>query len=79
MRTADIYVFQKRAGSLTEDDDGRFCRADEEQTERCYGLDELTAHLEGASFELLGVFSDYSFSAPTEKTERWYVVARAKK
>lgn len=24
MRTADIYVFQKRAGSLTEDDDGKF-------------------------------------------------------
>ena len=64
---------------FTEDNDGRFTRVDEVQTERCYCKDELISHLENAGFEMLGIFADYSFSAPTEKTERWYIAARAKK
>ena len=64
---------------FTEDEDGRFTRVDEVQTERCYDKDELTSRLEDAGFEPLGIFADYSFSAPTEQTERWYIAARAKK
>ena len=64
---------------FTEDEDGRFTRVDEVQTERCYTKDELVSRLENAGFELIGIFADYSFSNPTEKTERWYIAARAKK
>ena len=59
--------------------DGHYRRADEHQQERCYGRDELLDALTANGFELLGVWSDYRFSAPTDTTERWYIAARAKK
>ncbi len=62
-----------------EDEDGRYCRSDEHQRERCYSLETLRRLLEQAGFEWLGAFGDFRFSAPTEKTERWYIAARAKK
>ena len=64
---------------FTEEEDGRFSRADEIQTERCYSKDELTRALEGNGFEVLGFFGDYEFSAPMSDCERWYIVARAQK
>ncbi len=62
-----------------EDADGRYRREEEHQQERCYSVEELTALLEKTGFELLGLWSDYAFSPATEKTERWYFCARAKK
>ena len=59
--------------------DGKYNRADEEQTERCYSANEIKDALTKNGFELLGIFSDYSFSEPKDDTERWYVVAKAKK
>ena len=59
--------------------DGSYRRADEHQTERCYSMEEITSALKFARLELLGVWSDFSFSAPDERTERWYFAARAKK
>ena len=59
--------------------DGSYRRADEHQQERCYGLDEIRQALEAAHLELLGVWSDFDFSEPTDTTERWYFCARAKK
>ena len=59
--------------------DGSYHRADEHQTERCYSMEEITSALKFARLELLGVWSDFSFSAPDERTERWYFAARAKK
>ncbi len=62
-----------------EDEDGRYFRSDEHQRERCYTEREIKAALEEGGFELLGIYSDYSFGTPDESSERWYFVARAKK
>ena len=59
--------------------DGSFARADEVQTERCYELFEIQEALDRAGFACLGVWADFDFTAPTERTERWYFAARAKK
>ncbi len=59
--------------------DGRYRRRDSVQSEMCYGRDELTEMLEKAGFEVLGVFEAMSFDEPSESTERWHIVARAKK
>lgn len=64
---------------FTEEEDGRYTRTDEEQTERCYTEDELHAALSGAGFEEISFFGDLKFGAPGEKTERWYIAARCKK
>ena len=42
-------------------------------------MEEITSALRETGMELLGVFSDWSFSEPNETTERWYFVARAVK
>ena len=57
--------------------DGTYRRSDEHQRERCYSMQEITSALKGAGLELLGVWSDTAFSAPTDTTERWYFAARA--
>ena len=59
-----------------EDENGTYFRSDEHQQERCYSMEEITAALRSVGLELLGVFSDWSFSAPNETTERWYFAAR---
>lgn len=62
-----------------ENEDGSYFREDEHQTERCYTREQLCGALEGAGFEVLGVFSDFEFSAIDQTDERWYIAARAKK
>ena len=64
---------------FTEDGEGRYTKAEEEQTERCYTRPEIESALINNGFEIIGFFSDYDFSIPQENTERWYIVARAKK
>ncbi len=64
---------------FSEDEDGRYTRADEEQCERCYTDAELCAALDAADFDLCGIFSDFDFSPITPETERWYIVARTRK
>lgn len=64
---------------FSEDDDGRYSRSDEMQTERCYDRDELIKALKKCGFETLDVFGGFDFSEPDETCERWYIVARAKK
>ncbi len=64
---------------FTEDENGKFNRADEDQTERCYTLEELKAALINNGFEIHGVFGDLDFTTLNENTERWYIVAGAKK
>ena len=66
----DLSIFEELA-------DGTYRRSDEHQEEKCYSLSEIRTLLEKADFELLGVFSDFAFSTPNEKTERWYFAARA--
>ena len=66
--------------SLFEPDGkGRYRRSDEEQTERCFTRDQLTAALDRNGFDLCGVFSDFNFSDPSDTTERWYIVAKSRK
>ena len=62
-----------------ENEDGSYFREDEHQTERCYKREELVSALEGAGFELIGIFSDFGFSEINDTDERWYIAARAKK
>ena len=64
---------------FTEEEDGRYSRTDEEQLERCYTREELTAALTRAGFEEISFFGDLHFGAPEEPTERWYVAAKCKK
>ena len=64
---------------FTEDNDGKFIRRDEVQTERCYSLQRIKESLNACSLEFIGVFEDFDFSVPKDNCERWYVVARAKK
>ena len=62
-----------------EGEDGAYYRADEHQRERCYSLETLKGLLSECGFEYLGAYRDFDFSEPTEDTERFYIVARAKK
>jgi hypothetical protein len=62
-----------------ETEEGGYVRSDEHQRERCYPYEKINELLTLCGFELLGVFSDYGFSEASEKTERWYIVAKAKK
>lgn len=58
---------------------GEYRRSDEHQQERCYDLAEIKDALAAAKLELVGVWSDFAYTAPGDKTERWYFCARAKK
>ena len=60
-----------------ETTDGRYERADEEQRERCYSLDEIKEALIKTGFELISISSDLDGSPVTETTERYYLIARA--
>lgn len=60
-----------------ETSDGKYERADEEQRERCYTLDEIKEALETTGFELISVASDLDGSPVSETTERYYLIARA--
>lgn len=59
--------------------DGTYRRSDEHQQERCYDLDTIRTALTRTGMELLGVWADFSFTEPSETTERWYIAARALK
>jgi SAM-dependent methyltransferase len=62
-----------------EGDNGEYYRADEEQRERCYSVEEIRTALKKTGFELLDVFADTDFSSVSERSERLYFVTRVKK
>ena len=62
---------------FVETDDGTYERFDEVQKERMYTDEQLKSMLKDASFEVLGVYSDYTCKEQSEKDERWYYVCRA--
>lgn len=64
---------------FTPDGRGGYRRRDEEQCERCYTRDELTAALVAAGFADVTFFGDFDMSAPHDQTERWLIAARCKK
>lgn len=67
-----LTVFEK-------DDDGKYSRRDEIQTERCYSREEIESTLKAKGFEVIGFYSDFDFTPAAETNERWYIVAQAKK
>ena len=62
-----------------ETEDGAYERSDEHHRERCYSLDDLKNTLEACRLETVGVFSDFDFNEIKPDSDRWYIVARAKK
>ena len=60
-----------------EGKDGRYDRYDEDQRERCYSMEEITAELSKAGFELLEVVADTDSTPIAEDTQRWHFTARA--
>ena len=64
---------------FSENEDGTYTRTDEEQTERCYTKKELTEALTRAGFGEIEFFGDTDFSAPHDRTERWFIKAICKK
>ena len=64
---------------FTPDGRGGYTRADEEQCERCYTREQLTAALSRAGFADICFFGDFNFAAPEAGTERWLIAARCKK
>lgn len=60
-----------------ENEDGSYTRADEDQRERCYSMEELVGALERAGFELLEVRSDVYGAEVKSDSCRWHFCARA--
>ena len=65
--------------SVFTEQNGKYTRCDETQTERCYPEEKIRYHLEKNNFEVLGFFGDYKMNVPDDTCERWYIAARAKK
>ena len=62
-----------------ENEDGSYSRYDEHQRERMFGEKKLKKELEAAGFELVDIVADYDFGNVEADSERWYIIARAKK
>ena len=62
-----------------EDEDGRYVRHDEVQTERVYSVKTITKMLAENDFECIGVYSDFQETKGCDADERIYFVARCKK
>ena len=62
-----------------EDENGRYERYDEIQTEKCYSRRKIEALLRETGFELLAVYGDMSKKTADDTDEKWYFVARCKK
>ena len=62
-----------------EDEDGRYNRYDELQTERMYTLRSIKSALAECGFEFIGAYSDLDFTEATDDSERIYISARCKK
>ncbi len=58
------------------EDNNKYNRYYEEQTEKCYKLSEITSLLGSAGFELVSVSSDFYSSPVTLDTQRYYFIAR---
>ncbi len=59
-----------------EDEDGKYCRYDEMQSEKMYTLKSIAESLKKSGFELIGAYSDYSFNAAADNDDRIYIAAR---
>jgi len=64
---------------FSEDEDGKYDRADEMERERMYTVRSLINALKSASLMPIGVYRDFDFNSATDDDERIYFVARCVK
>lgn len=64
---------------FTRDQDGRYERNDEIQTEKCYSRKQIEKALIDTGFEILGVYGDLNHTPATDTDEKWYFTVRCKK
>ena len=60
---------------FVEDEDGKYIRIDEEQTERAWEAEELKTMLVKAGFSDIEIYGDKRFEAPSENEERIFIKA----
>lgn len=73
-RLCDFYL-----SVFSENGEGTYERNDENQTERCYSVAEISNTLTGCGFELLAVCGGFDFQEARPDSERIYFAARCKK
>ena len=61
-----------------EGEDGSYRRTDMEQVERVYTKAQMLQMLSDHGFEVMGIYSDYDFTAAADDDERWYFVCKNK-
>jgi lipopolysaccharide export LptBFGC system permease protein LptF len=59
-----------------KEEDGRYVRFDEMQTERAYSLKTIRKYLAETGFEYIGAYSDFDETQADDEDERIYFVAR---
>lgn len=58
------------------EEDGRYCREEEIHYQRAYSLEQLQGALELAGLEFVAVYDAFTEQAPTDTSERIYIIAR---
>ena len=61
-----------------EEEDGAYYRSGESFTEQAYELDDISAWLEDAGFEVVGIFDDMTTEKTTPETQRAVFLAKKK-
>ena len=61
-----------------EEEDGAYYRSGESFTEQAYELDDISAWLEEAGFEVVGIFDDMTTEKTTPETQRAVFLAKKK-
>lgn len=64
---------------FNECEDGLYERADDEQCERMYRLEQIKNMLLNSGFEFIGAYSDYNFTEASDDDERIYIAVRCRK
>ena len=69
-RTVDM-----RLSFFVRQQDGRYIRLEETQTQRAHSREELTKYMEEAGFGHIRFYGDRTLRAPGQKAERWHITA----
>ena len=60
---------------FVRDQDGRYVRLEEEQTQRAHTMEELRSYLEDAGFAHVRFYGDRTLRAPAAGISRWHGTA----
>ncbi len=61
---------------FAKDEDGRYSKHSELQSERIWGREELKSVISESGLELVSVYSDFGMKEAKETDEKWYFVCR---